>query len=264
MLDDFLLRAGLAGFAIAAIAGPLGCFVVWRRMAYFGATLAHAALLGVAFGLLLSLDPMLGILLVTLSVALLFLALERRRLVARDTLLGILAHATLAGGLILVSFLENVRIDLMAVLFGDILAVSGADLMLTGGAALGGLAALALLWRPLLAATVDHDLAVVEGQPANRAETLFTLLLALIIAIGMKLIGLLLIVSMLIIPPAAARPLSASPERMALLASAIGMVSVFGGLAGSLHWDLPSGAAIVAAASLLFVATTLLRRWFRR
>ncbi len=264
MFDDFLLRATLAGLAVAAIAGPLGCFVVWRRMAYFGATLAHASLLGVAFGLLLSLQPMLGILLVTVSVALLFLALERRRLVARDTLLGILAHATLAVGLILVSLMENVRVDLMAVLFGDILAVSSGDLLLTAGAAAAGGGLLLALWRPLLSATVDHDLAVVEGRHAGRAETLFTLLLALMIAIGMKLVGLLLIVSMLIIPPAAARPLAASPERMALLASAVGMLSVLAGLQASLHWDLPSGAAIVAAASGLFVLTTALQFWRRR
>lgn len=252
MIDDFVLRALLAGAGVALVAAPLGCFVVWRRMAYFGATLAHSALLGIALGLLLGVDLTLGIAASSVAVALIVVLFQRQRLIGSDTLLGILAHSGLAVGLVVLGLLEGVRVDLMAYLFGDVLAVTRADLIwiAAGGAAV--LAGLVAVWRPLLAVTLHEELARAEGVPVLPVQLAFMLMLALVIAIAMKVVGVLLIVSLLIIPAATARCFARTPEQMALGAAAAGLVSVAAGLAGSLLWDTPAGPSIVTAATVLF------------
>ena len=259
VMDDFLLRALLAGLGVALVSAPVGCFVVWRRMAFFGAALAHAALLGVALGFLLSVDVVLAVSAVCVLIALGLLALQRQQTLADDTLLGILAHAALAFGLIAVAFMETVRIDLMAYLFGDILAVTLRDIAWVWGGGVLVLLALMRLWRPLLAMTVHEDLARVDGVPVTRARLALMLLIAVVIAVAMKIVGVLLIVSLLIIPPAAARGLAATPEQMAMIGVLIGWLAVVGGLASSLAWDLPAGPAIVAAATILFAGAVLIR-----
>ena len=252
MIDDFFLRALAAGIGVALVAAPLGCFVVWRRMAYFGATLAHSALLGVALGILLGISPMLGIAASSAAIALIVVLSERQRLIGRDTLLGILAHAGLAIGLVALSFIEGLRIDLMGYLFGDVLAVSARDIAWIAGGGTMVLATLALIWRPLLAITLHEEMARAEGVRAVPVQLAFMLSLAVTIALAMKVVGILLIVSLLIIPAAAARCFARTPEQMALLAAAIGGLSVLAGLFGSLAWDTPSGPSIVVAATLLF------------
>jgi zinc transport system permease protein len=251
-MDEFLLRALLAGLAVALVTGSLGTFVVWRRMAYFGDTLAHSALLGVSLGILLELNLNLAITLVCLLLALALVALQHQRKLASDTLLGILSHSALALGLVAISFAENVRIDLMGYLFGDILAVGRDDLLWIGLGAVVALVLLFLLWRPLLAMTVHEELAQVEGVKVARTRLLFMLLIALVIATAMKVLGVLLITSLLIIPAATARHYVRTPEQMAVLAAAIGMLAVSGGLFGSYRWDLPAGPAIVVTAALIF------------
>jgi len=257
MLDDFFVRALLAGIGLALTTGPLGCFVIWRRMAYFGDTMAHSALLGVALSLLLSLNLMVSVFVVAATISLLLLVLQRRQALSSDALLGILSHATLAIGLVMVAFMSWVRIDLIAFLFGDILAVTVTDIAIVWGGGFFVLAALAYLWRPLLAATVNAELAEAEDLKPERARLVFMLLMALVIAIAMKIVGIMLITALLIIPAAAARRFSATPEVMAALASVIGAVAVVGGLFGSLTYDTPSGPSIVVAALVLFLASLL-------
>ncbi len=262
MIDDFMLRAALAGFGVALVAAPLGVFVVWRRMAYFGDTLSHSALLGVALGAIFAIDLNLAVMAIAIVISLLLLLLQSRRQLATDTLLGILAHSTLSLGLVAIALQQTMRVDLMGYLFGDILAVSGGDLLWIWGGGVLLLAALAWLWRSLLAITVDEELAQVEGVPVLWVRLAFMLMIALMIAIAMKIVGVLLITSMLIIPAAAARRLSRTPEQMALIAAILGLLAVSGGLAASWHWDTPSGPSIVSAAALLFVVTQLLpERW---
>ncbi|MGC9456077.1 MAG: zinc ABC transporter permease subunit ZnuB [Halothiobacillaceae bacterium] len=258
--DDFLWRALLGGLGVVLIAGPLGCFVVWRRMAYFGATLAHAGLLGVGLGFLLSIAPMLSVALVSVATALLLLLLEKRGDLASDTILGILAHGTLAIGLIVVSFLESARVDLFGYLFGDILALSNADLLVVLATDIVVLALLFRLWPTLLSITLSEDMARAEGLPVERSLLLFTLLLAVTIAVAMKLVGVLLITSLLIIPAAAARRLASSPEQMAAGAVGVGMLSVAGGLGLSWYHDTPTGPSIVVAALALFLLSLALPR----
>ena len=259
MVDDFVIRAWLAGIGVAMIAGPLGCFVVWRRMAYFGDTMAHSALLGVALGLVAGVDPGLGIIVTALAVALCLLAFRRAGRIADDTLLGILSHAALSLGLVAISLLSWVRLDLMGYLFGDILAVTPADLVWIYAGAAVVLALLAWIWRPLLALTIDEDLARAEGISVFRTQFIFMLLIAATIAIAMKIVGILLITSLLIIPAAAARRLARTPEQMALAAAIAGALACTLGLWGSLGFDTPSGPSVVLAAVVLFIASLLLR-----
>jgi len=260
MLDDFLFRALLGGIGVALVAGPFGSFVVWRRLAYFGDTLAHSALLGVALGFLLQINLTLGILVICQLLAVLLFFGQRQKRLASDTLLGILSHGALSLGLVALAFMENVRIDLMAYLFGDILAIGTVDLVwIFGGGGLA-LAGLLWLWKPLLAITVHEDLARVEGIPVDRINWIFLGLIALIVAVMMKVVGLLLVTALLIIPGAAARRFAGNPELMALLASLIGCLAVAAGLYGSFTWDTPAGPSIVVAACLLFLFGWLLPR----
>jgi zinc transport system permease protein len=251
-MDDFFLRALLGGIGVAVAAGPVGCFIIWRRMVYFGAALAHSALLGVALGFLLGIDLTVGIVALCVFLAVLFVLLERQHLLPTDTLLGVLAHVALAGGLVVVAFLTNLRVDLMGYLFGDILAVSNWDLGVIVTLAVITLVGMVLMWRSLLSITVNEDLAAVEGVPVARVRLGFVLMVAGVVAIGMKIVGMLLILSLIIIPAAAARRVASTPERMALLAVVFGALSVIVGLYASLYWDLPSGPLIVVTAALFF------------
>jgi zinc transport system permease protein len=256
-MDDFIWRAVLGGLGIAAVAGPLGSFVVWRRMAFFGDALAHSALLGIALGFLLQVDLTAGVVVICVLLAILLTLLQRRTRLAGDTILGIFAHSSLAFGLVVLSFMDSLRVDLMAFLFGDILAVTPADLawIYLGGAAVLG--TLVCVWRPMLSLTVHEELARVEGVPIERMRLAFVLLLAIAIAAAMKIVGVLLITSLLIIPAATARNFARSPEQMAMLASAIGALAVAVGLAASLAFDTPSGPSVVAAAATLFALSVV-------
>ncbi|MDM1696884.1 zinc ABC transporter permease subunit ZnuB [Thiopseudomonas alkaliphila] len=258
-MADFLLYALISGIALALVAGPLGSFVVWRRMAYFGDTLSHSALFGVALGLLLEISPSVMVLGVCLLLAVFMVIMQQQQSLAADTLLGIMAHSSLAVGLVTLSFMPSVRVDLMGYLFGDLLAVSFNEVLLI---VLGSILVLGLLgyfWRNLLALTVDEELAKVEGLPVTQLRLVLMLLIAVVIAVAMKVVGVLLITSLLIIPAATAQKLARSPEQMALMASVIGLLSVLGGLSMSWHLDTPAGPSIVVCAALCFVLSLLIR-----
>lgn len=237
---------------VAIIAGPLGCFVVWRRMSYFGDTLAHSALFGIALGLLLQINLELAVLAACVLLAIVLVLMENRRNLSTDTILGILAHTTLALGLVIISFTDN-QINLMAYLFGDLLTVSGEDLIWIGVVVLVVLGILFQNWNNLLAITLHQELAQVEGLNVTRVRLLLMVLIALIVAVSMKVVGILLITSLLIIPPACSRDFARTPETMAALASATGCLAVAAGLWASWIWDTPTGPSIVVAAGLLFL-----------
>lgn len=257
LLDDFLLRAFLAGAAVALAAGPLGCLVVWRRMSYFGDTIAHGALPGVALGIALGFNPLLGVLGVAAVVALAVLLFRRGRRLPNDAILGMLSHSALSIGLVALAFMSAVRVDLNALLFGDILAVSWNEVMTTFAGAALVLALLAAVWRPLVAATVDEDLARAEGVPVGALSVFFMLLVAGVVALAMKIVGVLLVTALLVIPAVTARRVARSPEQMALIAPVFGLAAVAAGLALSAFADTPSGPSIVLAEFVLFLATSL-------
>ncbi len=257
MMPDFLFYALLAGLGVALISGPLGAFVVWRRMAYLGDTLAHSALLGVALGWLLSLDFNFAVAFVCVAIALLFVFLQHSTLFATDTLLGIMAHTSLALGLVIVALASDGRLNINGYLFGDLLAVGISDIALIYAVSITVIILLCWRWRPLLAITINEDLAKVDGIPVQSIKTLLMLCLALVIAVAMKVVGVLLITALLIIPAAAARPLSNTPEKMAIIAAFIGCVSVVGGLLLSFYWDTPVGPSVVLVAFFIFLLTAI-------
>ncbi|WP_434621892.1 iron chelate uptake ABC transporter family permease subunit [Tabrizicola sp. M-4] len=263
MLDDFLIRAALAGVGLSLATGPLGSFVVWRRMAYFGDATSHAAILGVALALAADLPVTFGTLVVALAMAFTVATLAARGW-AMDTTLGVLAHSALAFGLVAVSFVPGARTDLSAWLFGDILAVTRGDLLLVWVGAALVLGLLVWRWQALLTATVNEDLAHASGLNPARERLVLTLALAVVVAVAIKVVGALLIAAMLIIPAAAARGLARTPEAMAVMAAVIGAASSVAGLQLSLWQDTPAGPSIIAAAAVLFAASALFGRVGRR
>ena len=263
MLDDFLVRAALAGIGISLAAAPLGCFIVWRRMAYFGDATAHAAMLGVALSLTLSTSIFAGVLFISLLMAITVSTLSGKGY-AMDTLLGVMAHSSLAVGLVAVSFLSGVRIDLMAYLFGDILAVGKTDLMIIWAGAALVLLMVGFRWSALLLSTLNPDLALASGISPRREQLVLTIALAIVVAVAIKVVGVLLIAAMLIIPAASARRFSRTPEVMALMAAIIGASGNVAGLALSYHLDSPTGPTIVCVLAAMFVALNTLRSIARR
>ena len=262
MLDDFMVRAALAATGVALAAGPLGCFVVWRRMAYFGDAISHAAILGVALSLLFTISVPVGVLLAAVTVALLVSRMSGRSLAA-DTLLGVAAHGSLALGLVALSFLPGVRVDLMGYLFGDVLAVGKADLLLIWSGALAICAGIGWRWKNLILATLNPDLAASHNVDHRRERVLLMLAIALLVAVAIKVVGALLITALLIIPAATARGFARIPETMVLLAVLAGWLASIGGLGLSLYADTPAGASIVTGAVGLFLVGSLVQKALR-
>ncbi len=244
-LEPFLLRALVASLALAVVAAPLGSLVIWNRMAYFGETISTASLLGIALGLALGIDITAPVIAVTLAMAGLLILLSRQKIVPLDAILGLMHHGALALGVIATLSLSGPGVDLMGYLFGDIFAVTTADLYWVFGGGALVLAVLAWLWQPMLRLAVHEELASAEGVNRDLVKAVFIVLLSLTIAIAIKIVGALLVIAFLIVPAVAARPFSATPERMAILAAVIAAASVLLGIGLSLNFDVPGGPSIV-------------------
>lgn len=254
---DILFPAWAAGIILSTITAPLGAFVVWRKMAYFGDTLSHSALLGVAVGFFLNINPYLAILVLTLLLAIAMVWLENNSQFSVDTILGIIAHSCLSLGVVTVGLLGNVRVDLMAYLFGDLLAMNYDDLIYISLGAVTVLATLLYFWKPLISTTISPELAQVEGVNIKKMRFILMILTALTIALSMKFVGALIITSLLIIPAATARRFAATPESMAVIAAAISMISVTLGLLLSGFYDTAAGPSVVLCSSGLFLLSLL-------
>ena len=257
MFDDFFIRALVAGIGIAFVTGPLGCFVVWRRLSFFAGTLAHSAFLGVTMAVFFQISIAFSVFAISSVIAIMLLKLQKGTKLPSDALLGLLAHSSLAVGLVVVGFLTSIRFDIMGLLFGDILAVNQIDLLFIwiGGALI--LLILKFIWRPLFASTVNYELAEAEGMKPDKFNAIFTVLMAAVIAISIKIVGLLLITGMLIMPAAMGRNLSNNPQQMVILSVIAGLLSVIIGLFSSLQFNTPSGPSIITAALILFCFTLI-------
>lgn len=252
MLDMLILQPLLCGLGIAIIAGPLGCFIVWRRMAYFGDAMAHSALLGIALAIFLETNPILGMLFVGLTMTLFLARLNKIEYLSSDALLGIFSHVSLAVGLILISLMEYLRLDFFAFLLGDILAVNDLDIIVILSVSVLLLVIMVRYWKQLLLTTLHPELAETSGVDTNKIQLLLIMMIAVVVAVAIKILGVLLITAMLIIPAASARPMASSASQMAWIASIFAMISVVAGLYSSFTWDMPSGPAIVATMGGIF------------
>lgn len=259
-MDEFIVYALAAGIALALVAGPLGSVVVWRRMAYFGDTLSHSALLGVAVAVASDQLPMLGVVVIGVLLAVLLFWLEKQRELSTDTLLGILSHSALALGLIVLSMIQSqgFNLNLMAYLFGDLLAVNQSDLVLMYVSAVLILIVFSRILPALISISVSEELARIDGVSVEKVRFVFMVLLALVVAVALKVVGILLITALLIIPSATARLYSKSPAQMVLLSVLASVLAVVLGIYASLGWDFPTGPAIVVAASCLFFISRVL------
>ena len=263
MIEPFIIRAIIAGVGIAIIAGAIGCFVVWRKMAYFGDSLAHSALLGVALGLVMGISTNLGTIIICSIFAVVLIWLQQKKILATDTLLGILAHSALSVGMVTLSLLEK-SVDLHSYLFGDILAVTSAEIYFI---LFGGFFVLIFLyfnWSSFDLMTIDEKLARAEGINIVFYQLLIILLMTVVVAVSFKIVGLLLITSLLIIPAAAARQLANSPEKMAIISSLLAVLSVAIGVYSSLYLDTPSGPSIVVASTIIFITISIFSFIFKK
>jgi zinc transport system permease protein len=254
MLNNFILYILLAGVGLSIIAGPIGSFLIWRRLAFFGDTLAHSALSGIAVSILFNQDPLWGTITIPAFMAILLTVAQKSRWLPLDSWLAITAHGFLALGLVALSTL-NQNINLDAYLFGDVLSIGSDDLIKLYIICTFVIAVLAFIWKRLISITVDEDLAVVSGLNVRLYHFIFMVLIAALIAVAIKVVGVMLITSILIIPAATARRFATSPEMMAVLASLFAVLSFAVGTYGSFTFDLPAAPAIVLAAIVLFTIT---------
>ena len=255
MIDGFILRALAAGIGVALVCASLGCFVVWRRMAYFGDSLSHSALLGIALGLLWGIGVNAGILVVCVTFALALVWLQHQRILATDTLLGILAHSALSVGMVVISLMELPNFDLHSYLFGDILTVQQSDLIWIYGGGFFVIGVIISHWASLTLMTISEELAQAEGVNTFVANLILLAMMTVVVSVSVRIVGILLVSSLLIIPAATARQWARSPETMALLAGVFGVLSVILGILASGYFDTPSGPSIVTAAAVIFSIT---------
>lgn len=249
---EFLLYPAIAGITIALLAGPLGVFMIWRRIAFVGDTIAHSSLLGVSLALWWNWNPFAGVFLVAILIALLASQDDQGKVLGSDTILGLISHATLAGGIIVSTSLVPFRVDLLGYLYGDILSISPNELTLMVVVGVLLLSLLIYLWRQFLAVSLHRQLAAVAGINVKVINIMYLLSVAVAIGIGMRLVGILLITALLIVPAASGRFFSYSPEDMAIRASILGVVAVVAGLIASLLLDWPSGPTIVFVSILIW------------
>lgn len=259
-MDADFARALAAGLGIAGAGGLLGCFVVWRRMAYFGDSLAHSAILGIALGMLYGFNINFGMIAICTLFAALLMALQRQNILATDTLLGVLAHAALSVGVVIMSLADHVDgesdgdLHLHNFLFGDISRLEPLQTLLILGVAVIIALSIARNWETLTLMTIHEDIAKVEIGDTRNLHLMFTLLITLFVAISVQIVGTLLITSALIIPAAAASRLARSPTQMALFAVALGALAMCLGLIGAQQLDISAGPVVVLVMSILFAA----------
>ncbi len=252
MIIELLLPSILAGILIAVSSGALGCFVVWRRMAFFSDTLAHSAILGTALALIVDIDVIYGLLAYGAVVALVLARFDQKLQVSSDTLLAIIAQGSLALGILLLPF-AGTSINIEALLFGDILAINWRDVVVTTVICVVILLSLFVAWQPLLTLSINEDLAATEGIAVTRYKALLFLLLAALVAVAVQIVGVLLISALVLVPAATARRLAHTPLQMLLIAPAIGAISVFLGFFGAYQLNTATGPSIVIAAIVIWL-----------
>lgn len=260
MIDIFFFQSLLAGIGLSFITSPMGCFLVWRRMSFFGDALSHSALLGVALGLIFNINVHLGIFIVCLAVALILVFVDDRADLPSDTWLSMTSYTALALGIVLMNKMPSIKVDPASYLFGDILALQNQDFFWIFGCAILVSLFIYRYWQPLLLLTFDEGLAQAEGMPLARLKLGFMLILALTVAVSLKFIGVLLVPALLVIPPATAKQHAKNPEQMVFYALSFTLAGISGGLFLSLVFNIATGASIILACLSLFVLSQVFKK----
>ena len=258
-MDNFILLAIISGIGIAFITGLLGCFVVWKKMAYFGESLGHSAVLGIGIGLLLGIGDNIAVLLVIITFSLIVTYLQNKEAFSNDLILAVLAHGLLSIGIILISINPDPNFNLHSFLFGDILTVSLNEIFLIFLSAIFIYLIILTNWKALLITIISKDLAKSQNINNFKIELLFTFTMALAVAISIKIIGALLITSMLIIPSSCAKQLVNNPKNMVIISIIISILSILIGILCSYYFDIPSGPAIILTSFSAFFIINLLK-----
>lgn len=257
----FIGQGVIALLVLSFLTAPMGCFLIWRRMSFFGATLAHSALLGAVIGLLLGVGVFVGVMGFTALLACLLTWWLQNQRLANDTVLAMIAHLTLAIGVVAISLMDNLRIDLMAYLFGDVLSISRPVFYQIVAVCIVSAIALRVFWRGFVNLAVQPDIAQVEGYRTTVLSFCFVLFLSITISVGMVTVGALLIVSMLIIPAATARLIANQLKTMVFAAWIFTVISIISGMVAAYYVDLPAGPMVVIASGGLFVLAYLSAQW---
>lgn len=256
MLDPFIIRALIAGVGIASISGVLGCFVIWKRLAYFADSIAHSTILGVALGFVAEIATEIGVIIVCFAFIIFLLWLQKNKALATDTLLCILTYTSLSIGMVIISVIGQ-RFDIHSYLFGDILTVTLNEIYLIY---IGGFITLIILmlnWSSFILMTIHEDLAAAEGVPVLLINSIFMFLIMIVVIVSIRIVGVILITSMLIIPAASARYLTHSPKNMAIVASLLCVASIIIGILCSNMLDIFCGPSIVISSAAIFMLTLL-------
>jgi ABC-type Mn2+/Zn2+ transport system permease subunit len=265
LTNSFVTRALLAAAILGPLCALLGVFVTARRMSFFSDTISHAALAGVAIGFWLGLsDPGIPLVLFSLLVAAALVWLQERTDLLNDTLMALLLSGSVALGVIILYRLPHYRGELNRYLFGDILAIGPSEVWLALG--LMVLVGVGVFWglTPLTLLTAHEDLAHVCGVPVRRWNYAFVMVLTLTVAVSIRLLGILLVTSLIVIPPAAARNLSRNLRGQIILSVAVGLVASVTGVLASEPLDVPCGPAIVMVSIFMFLVFLAAGIWRRR
>lgn len=256
-MEIFIVRAILAALGIAIIAGSLGCFVIWKRMSYFSESISHSALLGVALGLGSGLGMHIGLVLVGVIFAVLIVFLQQRQFLSNDAILGIFSHIALSLGIVILA-LMGANMDYFALLFGDILFITNTDIVWIYLVLIVIIGLLSFFWQRLLLLTLNEELGKAEGINHTFYQLLFMLMIALAVSVSVQIVGVLLITSLLIIPPAIAKTFSHSPIQMLLRSILVSILAVLIGLICSVIYDISTAPMIVIVLGVLFILSQIL------
>ncbi len=259
-MEDFIFRAVIAAIGISIIAGSLGCFVIWKRMSYFSESISHSALLGVAFGLASGLGVHFGLIIIGALFAALIVVLQQRKFLSNDAILGIFSHIALSLGIVVLSIVGGTNTNYFGLLFGDILSITNSNIIWVYVVLFIIASLLIIFWQRLLLLTLNEELALAQGLNQSFYRLLFMLMIALAVSVSVQIVGVLLITSLLIIPPAIARVFASTPVSMVFQSVAVSILAVIIGLSLSMHYDLATGPSIVIALGGLFILSQLLPR----
>lgn len=249
VLDLFWIPLVAMGL-LSLILGPLGCFLVWRRMAFFSDGLSHACLLGIPIALMLHMHFLIGILLTAALGGGLFLILEKYPHLSSDTIFAALSYTLFALGIAALSLMESTHINTETLLFGDIFGLTRGDALtaLCLVVCVGGY--ILRYRRVLILQSLSTDLASITFLNARHVYGGFMLLTSLVVALGMHMLGALLVPAMMVLPAAMARRVSVSPNRMLVWAMGVSLLGCVVGMYGSFALNTPLSPSIVLALAL--------------